>query len=411
MSAVCYPPGLLGVDEAIERLLASVTGVPAIEQAALLAAAGRVLAEDIHAPIDVPPRANSAMDGIALRYDDTNAHGSTTLYISQRLPAGVMPRPLLPGSVARIFTGAELPPGADSVVMQEDCTFNGDRVSFMRPAKAGGNIRPQGQDIVVGSLLLKAGQVLGPAHIGLLASVGLVEVPVFRRLSVALFSTGDELQEPGETPAPGKIYNSNRYTLHALLTRFGFAVLDLGRVPDRLEATVAALQQAVAAGADVIISSGGVSVGEEDHVKAAVESLGRIDLWKVAIRPGKPLAFGQVAGVPFIGLPGNPQSVWVTFLILARPFLWRLQGRTTVLPQAIPVSAGFAISKTQARRDYLRVQLQATPEGLLLQRHENQSSGVLSSAVWADGLALVEAGQAVVAGEPLPFLAFAALLE
>lgn len=411
MSTVCYPPGLIGVDEAVERLLAAAsTKEQALEMAPLSKTLGRVLAQDITASVDVPPRDNSAMDGIAIRFTDTNADGDTTLRISQRIPAGAVSQPLAVGTAARIFTGAELPEGADTVVMQEDCVFAGDSVTFKAVSRPRENVRPQGQDIAKGSLLLPQGQRLGPAHIGLLASVGQAQVPVFKSLTVALFSTGDELVEPGRTLGPGQIYNSNRYTLTALLKQFGCQVLDLGMVPDRLDATIEALRNAELAGADLIISSGGVSVGEEDHVKGAVEALGAIDLWKVAIKPGKPLAFGRVGQVPFIGLPGNPQSVWVTFLLLARPYLLRLQGQGEVLPRAVPVPAGFEIGRVQNRREYLRVRLVAGAEGLVLEKHGNQSSGVLSSSVWADGLALIEAETAVKKGALLPFFAFSSLL-
>ena len=411
MNKICYPPGLLGVDEVIARLLTvAAERKPAVEIAPLKELLGRVLAEDIHAGVPVPPRPNSAMDGIAFSYADANAKGTTTLYISQRLPAGTVPRPLLPGSVARIFTGAELPTGADSILMQEECSFDGDRVTFTRPPRPGQNIRPAGQDIAKGSFLLGTGQRLGPAHLGLMAAVGEGDVAVYKRLTVALLSTGDELADPGQPLPPGKIYNSNRYTVMALLQQLGVEVLDLGMVPDKLEATKAALQKAVKGGADVIISTGGVSVGDEDHVKPAVEALGHIDLWRVAIKPGKPLAFGNVSGIPFIGLPGNPQSVWVTFLLVARPFLLRAQGQLAVMPIPVPVASGFAMTKAQDRREYLRVRLVPGPQGMSLEKHENQSSGVLSSAVWADGLALVEAGTTVSIGQSLPYLPFSSLL-
>jgi molybdopterin molybdotransferase len=411
MNKICYPPGLLGVDEVIARLLTvAAERKPAVEIAPLKELLGRVLAEDIHAGVPVPPRPNSAMDGIAFSYADANAKGTTTLYISQRLPAGTVPRPLLPGSVARIFTGAELPTGADSILMQEECSFDGDRVTFTRPPRPGQNIRPAGQDIAKGSFLLGTGQRLGPAHLGLMAAVGEGDVAVYKRLTVALLSTGDELADPGQPLPPGKIYNSNRYTVMALLQQLGVEVLDLGMVPDKLEATKAALQKAVKGGADVIVSTGGVSVGDEDHVKPAVEALGHIDLWRVAIKPGKPLAFGNVSGIPFIGLPGNPQSVWVTFLLVARPFLLRAQGQLAVMPMHIPVASGFAMTKAQDRREYLRVRLVSGLQGMSLEKHENQSSGVLSSAVWADGLALVEAGTTVSIGQNLPYLPFSSLL-
>lgn len=411
MAAVCYPPGLLGVDAVIERLLAAASSkLPATEVVGLLAAHGRVLAEDVIAGVDVPPRDNSAMDGIALRFADLAPGQDTTLPISQRIPAGHVSLPLQVGTAARIFTGAELPDGADTVVMQEDCIFAEEQVTVPATVRGRDNVRPQGQDIAKGSQLLPVGTRLGPAHIGLLASVGRAEVSTYKPLTVALFSTGDELVEPGQALAPGQIYNSNRYTLATVLRQLGFAVLDLGMVGDTLEATRATLQKARDSGADVILTSGGVSVGEEDHVKAAVESLGQIDLWKVAIKPGKPLAFGRVGEVPFIGLPGNPQSVWITFLLLARPFLLRLQGQDQVLPKPVPVPAGFVIKKVQNRREYVRVRLVAGPQGLCLEKHGNQSSGVLSSAVWADGLALVEAGRAVKDGDLLEFFGFSQLL-
>lgn len=410
MTTVCYPPGLLGVDEVVARMLDSVVQAPAVEIVALKDLLGRVLAEDIVASVPVPPRANSAMDGIAFCYADANAKGPTTLFISQRLPAGAVPKPLLPGSVARIFTGAELPPRADSVLMQEHCQFEGDRVTFTRPAAPGGNIRPAGQDIAKGSFLAAVGQRLGPAHLGLMASVGESDVAVYKRLRVAVMCTGDELVDPGQTLPAGKIFNSNHFLLVGLLQRMGFEVLDIGNVPDNADLTRKALQQAVTGGADVILCCGGMSVGDEDHVRPAVESMGRIDFWKLAMKPGKPLAFGQVLGVPFVGLPGNPQAVWVGFLAVARPYLLRLQGVKHVQPEPVELAADFEWQKPHDRREYLRVKLMRDGAGWVLQPHENQSSGALFSAAWSDGLALVEAGATVARGDLLAFYSYEQLL-
>jgi molybdopterin molybdotransferase len=294
--------------------------------------------------------------------------------------------------------------------MQEDCQVLTDgRVKIIATVKDQENIRPQGQDIVFGQQILQQGERLTAAAIGLLATIGQPTVRVYQRLKVVFFSTGDELVEAGQSLAIGQIYNSNRSLIHSLLNEMGFIAIDGGVIADNLPATLAAFKQAEQL-ADVIISTGGVSVGEEDHVKAAIDQCGELDLWKIAIKPGKPLAFGRIGDVPFIGLPGNPQSVWVTFLILARQFLLNRQGqRHKLLPDAIPIAADFAIHKSQKRREYLRVRLNVSDAGLVLQRHHNQSSGVLSSAVWADGFAIVEIGKTVNEGNFLPFLSFSSL--
>ena len=405
----CPTHGLMPVDTAIDVLQrAGRQKTPVIEEVSLIDALGRVLAEDIISSLDVPPQANSAMDGYALNTADL--HGEMIFTVSQRIAAGSQPSALQQGTIARIFTGAVIPNGANAVVMQEDCQVLTDgRVKIIATIKDQENIRPQGQDIVFGQQILQQGERLTAAAIGLLATIGQPTVRVYQRLKVVFFSTGDELVEAGQSLAIGQIYNSNRSLIHSLLNEMGFIAIDGGVIADNLPATLAAFKQAEQL-ADVIISTGGVSVGEEDHVKAAIDQCGELDLWKIAIKPGKPLAFGRIGDVPFIGLPGNPQSVWVTFLILARQFLLNRQGqRHKLLPDAIPIAADFAIHKSQKRREYLRVRLNVSDAGLVLQRHHNQSSGVLSSAVWADGFAIVEIGKTVNEGDFLPFLSFSSL--
>lgn len=406
----CYPRGLLPVDEAIARLVALAREQgPATEVVALAEGVGRVLAADITSPLAVPPEANSAMDGIAFRHADLPASGE--LPLSQRIPAGVAPASLLPGSAARIFTGAIIPAGADTVAMQEDCDFDGDRVRLRKAPARGANVRPAGQDVAQGQLMLARGARLTAASLGLLAAAGLASAPVYRRLRVAILCTGDELLEPGEAWRSGAIYNSNRPMLAALLQGWGLEVLDLGKVADDRAATEAALARAEASGADVIVSTGGVSVGEEDHVKAALEARGRLDFWKVAIKPGKPVALGRLGNALFLGLPGNPQSVFVTALVLARPFLLARQGQAEVAPPAYPLAAAFARPRPGDRREYLRVQCRPGPQGLHLQPHPQQSSGALLSAVWADGLACLEAGRALEEGDAVAFLPFSGLFQ
>ncbi|HET8732076.1 MAG TPA: gephyrin-like molybdotransferase Glp, partial [Moraxellaceae bacterium] len=403
MTDSCFPPGLLGVDAAIEKLVAIGRQVtPAQMTLSLTAAAGFVLAEEVFAPLDVPPEANSAMDGFAFCLADLPPSGE--LPVSQRIPAGTVPAALIPGTAARIFTGAILPAGADTVVMQEQCEYADTHVRVVKRPARGANVRPAGQDVVRGQRLLARGDRLSPASLGLAASAGFDSLTVFRPLRVAVLCTGDELLEPGEAWRPGAIYNSNRPLLTALLRGWGFDVLDLGRVDDSLDGTLAALDRAVASGADVIVSTGGVSVGEEDHVKRALQQRGALDFWKVAIKPGKPVAVGEIAGTPFIGLPGNPQSVFVTALVLARPFLLSRQGQARVLPPVFDVAAGFARARPADRREYLRVRYERMDSVARLVPHPQQSSGALMSAVWAHGFALVESGTSLAEGDPVPFL-------
>jgi molybdopterin molybdotransferase len=393
---------VLSVAEAITELRSSVSPLQAIESIPLIQAVGRVLASEIQADLDVPPADNSAMDGYALRHADWPGH-DLPLPISQRIAAGSAPAALQPGTAARIFTGAEIPAGANTVIMQENCDALEAGVVIRKLPDAGANVRPRGQDIRHGQVVLQPGKRLQGPELGLLASLGLAEVPVVRRLKVAIISNGDELVEPGEAVAPGQIYNSNRYLLQGILAAWGFEVIDLGIAPDD-PGRIGELLETAAAESDVILSSGGVSVGEEDHIKTVVANLGSIDLWKIAIKPGKPLAFGQVRGTPFIGLPGNPASVLVTCLIVARPFLFDCQGIAD--PNLVPVRAKALFDKRGSfREEYLRAR--HTHSGIEL--YPNQSSGVLLSSTWGDGLAVQALGQDIASGDPVDFIPYANL--
>jgi molybdopterin molybdotransferase len=391
--------GLLPLEEALARVLAAVPAAPAAIELPLLEARGHVLAADAVSSIDVPGADNSAMDGYALRAGEVGS----PLPVSQRIAAGAVGEPLVPGTAARIFTGAEIPEGADAVVMQEDCTEQDGTVTINCTVEARANIRPRGQDIAAGETALPGGRVLRPQDLGLLASIGAASVAVHRPLRVAVLSTGDELVEPGDKLPPGGLYNSNRYTLGGLLQGLGMRFEDCGMVPDDPDATAQALRDA-AGRADCVISSGGVSVGEEDHVKRQVEMLGELDLWKLAIKPGKPLAFGRIGDVPFFGLPGNPTSVFVTFCLVARPFLLKMQGaRDFDLPR-IQARAGFDVPRAGARQDYLRVTLEHGDGVLIAQRFSNQSSGVLSSVSHSNALAVVPPGKTLEEGDGVDVL-------
>ncbi|MBY0455361.1 MAG: molybdopterin molybdotransferase MoeA [Burkholderiaceae bacterium] len=398
------------LDEALAALLACATPLPQPDTVATFDADGRVLARDVVSPLQVPPYDNSAMDGYALRCADATALGAV-LPVSQRIAAGSVGQPLQQGTAARIFTGAPIPAGADAVLMQEDATALADgSIRLNTPPQPGQWIRRAGEDIARGSVVLAAGTRLTPAALGLAASIGLAALPVARRPRVALFSTGDELVMPGdvapENLPPGAIYNSNRFFLRALLRRLGCEVTDFGTVPDQREATLHALQTA-SASHDLILTSGGVSVGEEDHIKPAVQTLGQLDLWQIAIKPGKPFAYGRIGGAHFMGLPGNPVSSFVTFVLLVRPFLLRLQGVQDVAPKPFALRADFACTKPDKRREFLRVRHNAAG-GLDL--FTNQSSGVLTSAVWGDGLVDHPAGQTIAHGDMVRFLPFSELL-
>ncbi|MFZ2219191.1 MAG: gephyrin-like molybdotransferase Glp [Rhodoferax sp.] len=402
------------LDNALNELLGFATPLSEVEWVSTFDADGRVLAQDLLSELQVPPQDNSSMDGYAVRCADVLHANGQPLPVSQRIAAGSVGTELAPLSAARIFTGAPLPPGADAVVMQEEGeltqTDAGDSVRFSHVPEKGQWIRRAGEDVTQGAKVLLKGERLAPASLGLAASIGLHRLSVIRRPKVALFSTGDELVMPGdvapEAMKPGAIYNSNRFFLRALLRRLGCEVTDLGIVPDRLEATQDALREA-AKNHDLILTSGGVSVGEEDHIKPAVESLGSLDLWQIAIKPGKPFAYGKVQGAHFIGLPGNPVSSFVTFLLLVRPFLLKLQGGSKFAIQSIATPAHFTWARADKRREFLRVCRNAAG-GLDL--FPNQSSGVLTSAVWGDGLVDNPAGHTIQAGDVVRFISFSELM-
>jgi molybdopterin molybdotransferase len=413
---------ILSFDDASSRLLAQARAVTETELVPAHAACGRILAKSLVSPINVPPLDNSAMDGYAVRCVDVLALG-TRLPISQRIAAGNVGQALVPQTAARIFTGAPIPAGADAVVMQELCTQDGDAVIVNALPEPGQAIRRCGEDIAAGAEVIAAGTRLTAAHLGLAASVGAAELCVFRRLRVALFSTGDELTMPGEPLKPGGIYNSNRTMLHALLEGLGCVVADMGIVSDSLDATRAALR-AAAQNNDLILTSGGVSVGEEDHVKAAVSAEGSLDLWKIAIKPGKPFALGSIRNVGagktvsevtngsstnsdarFIGLPGNPVASFVTFLMLVRPFILAMQGASCVIPRVLYLRADFAW-KGDVRREFLRARINEEG-GLSL--YPQQGSAVLTSCAWADGLIDNLPGQTIERGDIVRFIDFTAL--
>lgn len=404
---------MLTLDDALARLLAAVQPLRAseVETLATFDALGRCLVGDLVSTVDVPPADNSAMDGYALRTADVPVAG-TRLPISQRLAAGVVGAPLTFGTAARIFTGAQVPAGADAVVMQEQCEAVDGAVRVQAVPVAGQSIRRRGEDVQRGTVIMAAGTRLTPAALGLAATIGAATLPVMRRPRVALFSTGDELAMPGEPLKPGAIYNSNRYTLRALIQSFGAECNDLGIVPDRLDATREALRRA-AVGNDLIVTSGGVSVGEEDHLRPAVQAEGRLDLWQIAIKPGKPLAFGNVrradgSGAWIVGLPGNPVSSFLTFLLMVRPLLLRLQGVTALAPRPVRQRADFDWLRPDKRREFLRVR-RNDRGGLDL--FPSQGSGVLTSVFWGDGVVDNPGGQAVRAGDSVDFISFAEWLS
>jgi molybdopterin molybdotransferase len=406
---------MLSVKQALDFLLAAVRPIADVEHVSTLEANGRVLALAQTSQLDVPSMDNTQMDGYAVRAADC-VDAATRLKIAQRIPAGHVGEPLQPGTAARIFTGAMIPAGADAVVMQEMCeaekSDDGEFVTIRHMPEPGEWIRRCGEDIRAGSAILAAGTRLRAQEIGLAASVGLASLPVVRRLRVAVFFTGDELTMPGEPLKPGAIYNSNRFTLRGLLENMGCHITDYGIVPDTLAATRETLR-AAAQHNDLVITSGGVSVGEEDHVKPAVEAEGRLNMWQIAVKPGKPLAFGEIdragkqAPAYFFGLPGNPVSSFVTFLLFVRPFVLRLQGIPNTVPKAFTLRADFAWPKPDRRHEFLRARINA--EGGL-DLFPNQSSGVLTSTVWGDGLIDNPPGNAIAAGDSVKFIPFNELL-
>lgn len=419
-------PPLKSLDDALTDLLSHAHVLAQTEQVSTFDGQGRVLSADLVSALHVPPQDNSAMDGYAVRCADLQSTGQV-LPVSQRIPAGASGAPLAPGTVARIFTGAPVPAGADAIVMQEDCeplsetTAEGWSQVRVKATPASGQwIRRAGEDVSRGAVVLAKGERLTPASLGLAASIGMSSLPVVRRPRVALLSTGDELVMPGdiapERMPAGAIYNSNRFFLRALLQGLGCEVSDFGIVPDQRDATLDALREA-SAQHDLILTSGGVSVGEEDHIKPAVQALGELDLWQIAIKPGKPFAYGKIhrsalaqqAGKAchFIGLPGNPVSSFITFLVLVRPFLLKLQGAAQTASQAVPMTAHFAWPRADKRREFLRVR-QNSQGGLDL--FPNQSSGVLTSVVWGDGVVDNPPGRTIAPGDVVQFISFAELM-
>ena len=394
---------LTPLSEALERILATVEIKPDWEMVALEAAPSRYCAETIDATLSVPPADNSAMDGYAVASRDVPG----ALTISQRVPAGHAPVPLKAGTAAKIFTGAEIPAGADAIILQEDAEAGAGQVT--PAAQPGQHIRRRGSDIQPGDELVAAGHRLTPQDIGLLASVGLDAVPVFRPLNVAVLTTGDELREPGSGDLdPGQIFNSNRFSLAAQIRALGMNVIDCGNLPDDPDQIGEALERA-AAEADCIVTAGGVSVGEEDHVKSQIEQRGALDLWKLAIKPGKPLAFGHVAGTPIFGLPGNPVSAFITFALVAKPWLIKRQGGHPSPMQRFPVRAAFSITRPGTREEFLRVRLTGSGEALRASLTGSQSSGVMTSLSEADGLAVIAPGTTVAEGDWVEVMPLSAL--
>ncbi len=412
----CFAHGgrLMRVDEARQLLAGTVTAVTGSETVPLHQALGRILAEDVVSPVDIPPAPNSAVDGYAVFHADLDPEQETRLPVIGRVTAGQMDLPeARRGAAIRIFTGARLPAGPDTVMMQEDCEEHGGNVIIRPGIRKGSNARKAGEDVARGDVVLQKGQKLRPQDVGQAAAVGRREVLVSQRLRVALFSTGDELREPGSDLDPGAIYDSNRYTIHALLTGLGCAVEDLGILPDRLEVVREALAEAEGRH-DLLVTSGGVSVGEEDHVKAAVEALGKLHLWRLAVKPGRPIALGQVGLVPFVGLPGNPVAVVVTFLTVVRPMILRLMGGRDSPPHTFKVRAGFDHKKKKDRREWVRAHLVAgaNGEGLTAEKFPREGAGILSSLVAADGLIeLPEDLTLLKAGAMVDFLPFSEVAQ
>jgi len=385
---------MLDIDDALTRILNAVDATQTDQTVALNDSLGHILADDIYSHIDVPPADNSAMDGYALNSSDGPI---VSITVSQRIAAGKHPAPLTRNTLARIFTGAEVPAGADCVVVQENCQVNADdTVSLKCPVSPGDNIRRKGQDIANGDRVLTKGHKIRPQDIGVLAAVGIATVKVKQPLKVAILCSGDELVAPGAALAPGQIYNSNQAMITALVEQLGGDIVFAGNMIDTFEATCEALTTQ-AAQAQLVITTGGVSVGEEDHIKKAIEHLGSLNLWKIRIKPGKPLALGDIHGTPILGLPGNPVSAFVTFALFAIPLMKKLQGQRNEQPLSFRLPANFSIARKQTRPEYIRVKIHQQR----VDKFSNQSSGVLSSLVWGDALALIPADTAIQQGDPV----------
>lgn len=399
---------LTSIENALEQMLAQTSALKGEIAVPIEAALGRILARDLIAREALPPFDNSAMDGYAVH---TDSLARMPLQISQRITAGQSPEPLAPATAARIFTGAMIPPGANAVVMQEKAVVEGQSVRFTDSVAPQQNIRPRGNDVEAGSILLSAGTRMRPQELGLAASAGLATVPLKPRLRVAFASTGDELVEPGSPLSPGRIYNTNRYSLHGYLEGLGCEIIDGGLIPDQPQPTLETLAS-LAERADLVITSGGVSVGEADYVKTAIEQLGALSLWRVAVKPGKPVAFGRIGSTPFLGLPGNPSAVLLTFLLFGAPLIRHQQGqRFKAAPLGQQARADFEVSRSSVRREFMRARVVPGPEGQLrVQAHANQSSGALSAACWADGLAVVPENTTIARGDRVQFLSFTELL-
>ncbi len=402
---------LIAFEDALNTMLERAVTVSEVDHIALADGLHRILAQDLVSPINVPPASNSAMDGYAIRLQDVNPAGKTRLTVTQRIPAGSYGHAIEAGSAARIFTGAPIPPQSDAVIIQEQVEVDGDVITFDASVEPGQHIRETGEDIREGETILSKGTRLRAQELGLAASIGIALLPVYRKIKVGIFFTGDELVEPGKALAKGQIYNSNRYTLGGLLRSLGCEIVDLGIVGDTLQLTEEAIIMA-AEYTDIVITSGGASVGEEDYVCTALENLGQLYLWKLDVKPGKPVIFGMVKEVAFVGLPGNPVSAFSGFSQLAAPFIKKMQGRSKILPKTVSVKASFERLKTDSRREFARGRLFPGDDGqYCAEIYNNQSSGVLMSTTWADGFVVIPGNTQIHQGDKVDYISFSEVLE